>query len=716
MKRTIVGAAVTAATLAFATGAHAVVGPPYCQDYAAPVIDAPAEGDAAKCQKAITKNTQKYVKSLLKIRGKCIAQNDFEACPNAADDTKAQEAAAKAITSITKACESTTGLGSSYDGATGANAGSCTLSQNHGTTEIYIAETHGNGTNPTNDADRMACQKAISKAAGKFLPSLLKPIDKCIESNIKDGENLATLGAHCVGSMTGAVYTLPADADTTEAINKALDKMTSTLEKECTGLSTAQISTLFSCPLATTESDLDACVRCSGLNAMFEIVESQYAETGTIITPAAGAIQAAVDAGSPGDKFLIAEGDYAEGVTLPAGACSGDATPCNANLECSAVSKHPGDACASNADCYGTCDGASDNPGDECTVDGDCPNGTCQVGTCEDACPGVAGDCVSDADDMQFVGCGAANDNRPRIIPPALLPPTRGFLGIGIDGLHFQALELTGWENDGVFVSGADGASFRDIFGDGDDLSTVEEDSVSIYAVFPVKSNDVLVEGCEVINVRDAGIYVGQSTGVVMRHNYVHANVSGMELENSLDGIMYGNVTFDNTGGILVFKLNGPEHQVAGNHHVFDNTSFSNDRANFAIPGSTVSAVPPGTGMMVISDDDSTYENNVVEKNDAYGFLIVDQEAVNILVSPPPFTPTSYDQDSENLRFLNNRLISMNVSEARANGTNPSMGIQFAGNWTWAINTGEAGTCWSHQPELARSEPLGDGTWPICAP
>jgi parallel beta-helix repeat protein len=714
MKRTIFGAAVTAATLAFATGAFAVVGPPYCEDYTAPVIDAPAEGAAAKCQTAITKNTQKYVKKLVKTRGKCLSQHLYDACPNADDDAKVQAAAAKAVESIAKACESTAGLGSSYDGASGTNAGSCTLSQNHGTAEIFIAETHGNGTDPVNDKARTDCQSAINKASQKFLPSLLKAIDGCIESNIKAGQNLATLGTHCVGSMTGAVYTPPADADTAAAITAATTKMTEALDKKCTGLTATQISTLFSCPLATSEADLDACVRCSGLNAMFEIVSSQYAETGTIVSPAAGALQAAVDGGSPGDKFLIASGDYQEGVTLPAGTCSGDASSCSANNECSAVSKHPGDACTTNSDCYGTCDVASDNPGDECTVDADCPNGACQVGTCEDACPGIAGDCVSNADNMQFVGCGAATDDRPRIIPPAVLPPTRGFLGVGIDGLHFQALELTGWENDGVFVSGAAGASFRDIFGDGDDLTTVDEDSVSVYAVFPVKSSDVLVEGCEVINVRDAGIYVGQSDGVVMRHNYVHANVSGMELENSLNGIMYGNTTFDNTGGILVFKLNGPEHQVAGFHNIFDNTSYSNDRDNFAIPGSTVSAVPPGTGMMVISDDDSTYENNWVSRNDAYGFLIVDQEAVNILVMPPPFVPTSYDQDSQNLRFISNRLYAPAVRPTEANGTNPQMGIQFAGNWTWAINSPANGTCWDVQPALQRSEPLDDGVFPIC--
>jgi parallel beta-helix repeat protein len=720
MKRTIVGAATIAATFAFATGAFAVVGPPYCEDQATPSITAPDEG-ASKCQKSIVKNTQKYVKSVLKVRGKCLSQQDYTACPNAEDDTKVQEAANKAVASIAKACESTTGLGTSYDGASGTNAGSCTLSQNHGTTEIYLAETHGNGTNPTPvvvnaDDDREDCQAALNKSAQKFLPSILKPIDKCIAAQIKAG-NVGALGATCVGSIAGGAYVPPTDADTVAAINKAATKATAGLDKGCTGLTAAQISTLFSCPLATTEADLDACVLCSGYNAMLEIVGSQYSETGTIVSPAAGAIQAAVDAGSPGDKFLIASGDYEEGVTLPAGACSVSLGACPANNVCSSVSTHPGDACTTNADCNGTCDVASTNAGDECTVDGDCDGGACQVGSCEDACPGIGDDCVSNADGMQFVGCGAASDNRPVIKPPAVMPPTRGFLSVGVDNLHFQALSLVGWENDGVFVSGADGASFRDIFGDGEDLSTPAEDSVSVYAVFPVKSSNVLVEGCEVVSVRDAGIYVGQSDGVVMRHNEVYNNVSGMELENSLNGIMYGNTTYNNTGGILVFKLDGPEHQQGGFHYVFDNTSYDNDGPNFAIPGSTVSAVPRGTGMMVISDDDSVYENNVVEYNDSYGFLILDQVAVNALVDPDPFSPPSYDQSSQNLTFINNRLLNENLGGDRANGLNPGPEILFGGNWTWAISTTAQGTCWNTAPATVRSHVdlgAGETNFPLC--
>src|SRR6185369_12808624 len=193
--------------------------------------------------------------------------------------------------------------------------------------------------------------------------------------------------------------------------------------------------------------------------------------------------------------------NYAEGVVIPGGTCSVSLGSCPGDKKCSAVSQHPGTACAEDEDCYGTCDVASDNPGADCTVNADCPNGACQVGTCVDSCTGGGGDvCQSPADNVSIVGFRAA----------------------GVDGLHFEGLEVTGWANDGIFVSGANGVSSRDIYGDGDNLSTANVDAVSTYAIFPVQSTNVVVEGSEVVNVRDAGIYVGQSQGVIMRHNLVH--------------------------------------------------------------------------------------------------------------------------------------------------------------------------------------------------
>jgi parallel beta-helix repeat protein len=495
MKKIIAGAAITVATLGFATGALAF-GPPYCATHAEPSITAPVAGIGTACQTAVAKGTQKFVKSFLKVRGKCLAAGEYDACPNVDDDAKVQQAAGKVAAKIASACGDTTGLSSSYQGEAGENVASCTLSQNHATVEMFVAETHGNGAQANHGQGgqaiseaRNACQTAVAKAAQKFLPAILKSVDGCIEGRIKAGE-LTDIGGTCVGSLSPAGYSdTPTDTKTAEAIAKATSKMTATIIDACTGVPTEQIGFMFSCPGATSIADLQGCVACSAFNALFDIVEQQYDETGSVVS---GAIQAAVDAGSPGDKFLIASGDYTEGVFIPAAECSNAVTSCLGDV--------------------------------------DCPGGTCE----------------SQGDNMQFVGCGAATDDRPRIIPPLVAPPTRGFTAAGVDDLVFQGLEVTGWAADGIFVTNAEGVTFRDCLGNGDDLATPTEDSTSVYAFFPITSNNVVVEGCEVLNVRDAGIYVGQSIGINVRHNYVHDNVTGIEIENSELANVYGNVATAN--------------------------------------------------------------------------------------------------------------------------------------------------------------------------
>lgn len=53
---------------------------------------------------------------------------------------------------------------------------------------------------------------------------------------------------------------------------------------------------------------------------------------------------------------------------------------------------------------------------------------------------------------------------------------------------------------------------------------------------------------------------------------------------------------------------------------------LNNNHENFAIPGSIVSGVPSGTGVMVMAGDDVVIEDNIIAGNDAYGIAIVDFE------------------------------------------------------------------------------------------
>jgi parallel beta-helix repeat protein len=53
------------------------------------------------------------------------------------------------------------------------------------------------------------------------------------------------------------------------------------------------------------------------------------------------------------------------------------------------------------------------------------------------------------------------------------------------------------------------------------------------YGVYPVESEDVLIDGVTVKGASDAGIYVGQSNRIVVRNSTAMYNVAGIEIENS---------------------------------------------------------------------------------------------------------------------------------------------------------------------------------------
>ena len=66
------------------------------------------------------------------------------------------------------------------------------------------------------------------------------------------------------------------------------------------------------------------------------------------------------------------------------------------------------------------------------------------------------------------------------------------------------------------------------------------DESNGAYGIYPVQTENVLIEECVAIAASDAGIYVGQSRNIVVRNNLAEYNVAGIEIENSFDADVYG--------------------------------------------------------------------------------------------------------------------------------------------------------------------------------
>ena len=146
------------------------------------------------------------------------------------------------------------------------------------------------------------------------------------------------------------------------------------------------------------------------------------------------------------------------------------------------------------------------------------------------------------------------------------------------------------------------------------------------YAIYPVLSNNILLDNVISLGASDAGIYVGQSNNVIVRNSEALFNVAGYEIENTDNADLYDNVAHCNTGGFLVFDLPGI-NQYGERTRIFDNYTGYNNQENFA-PGGIVSIVPQGVGVLQLGYDEVEFFRNTVEFNRTVGFVTVSHELV----------------------------------------------------------------------------------------
>ncbi len=126
--------------------------------------------------------------------------------------------------------------------------------------------------------------------------------------------------------------------------------------------------------------------------------------------------------------------------------------------------------------------------------------------------------------------------------------------------------------------------------------------------------------------------------------------MAGIEIENSVGADVYDNVATDNAGGILVFSLPDLPKKDGRGCRVFNNQVESNNHENFAPKGNIVATVPPGTGMMLMANDQVEFFDNKVENNNSTGLLIV-----SYLINQKPIKDEKYDPYCEAIYVHDNK-------------------------------------------------------------
>lgn len=181
------------------------------------------------------------------------------------------------------------------------------------------------------------------------------------------------------------------------------------------------------------------------------------------------------------------------------------------------------------------------------------------------------------------------------------------------------------------------------------------------YAIYPVLSKNVLIEDSEGVGASDAGIYVGQSNDAIMRRNRAVYNPFGFEIENVQAGEYDGNLAECNTGGMLVYDLDGLT-QYGERTRVHGNVIRKNNSYNVATHPGLVRLVPAGTGIITLGYDRIDVFDNEFRDNDTVGFL-----HMSYALFPKSDQPTDRRLDgySEGVHLFKNRFFN--------NGNAPAM-------------------------------------------
>ncbi|WP_116368102.1 parallel beta-helix domain-containing protein [Parahaliea mediterranea] len=184
-----------------------------------------------------------------------------------------------------------------------------------------------------------------------------------------------------------------------------------------------------------------------------------------------------------------------------------------------------------------------------------------------------------------------------------------------------------------------------------------------VYGIFPQLGKNGIVSHNILSGIEDAAIYVGMSDNVDVVHNEVFESVAGIEIENSRKALVENNYVYNNTGGILAFITPGLPIKTCGDVIIRNNFVVNNNHENFAIPGSLVSNIPPGTGVLVMACDDVVIEGNIISGNESMGITFTNFDLATSAANDPESDPNP------------NRPVILN-NIMHSNGENPAPAVR----------------------------------------
>jgi len=261
-------------------------------------------------------------------------------------------------------------------------------------------------------------------------------------------------------------------------------------------------------------------------------------------------------------------------------------------------------------------------------------------------------------------GTGLAGNTGIRVGAPT--PATR------INGFTISGMTIQNYSRNGLLLLRVDNFSISD----GSYLNNDE------YGIFPVFSTGGLIASDRVLASDDAGIYVGQSSGVVIERNDVRGCTSGIEIENSSNVSARKNTLEGNSIGMLVQVLPGLSVTATSNIVVTDNRLIGNNRPNLITdPDEILSLLPSGVGFLNVGGDRVMVWRNITIENHTAG-IVVAQLPSALAALDPRINP--FPDDNE---------IRDNVAIQNGDAPDPKIAPFPGSDLLW--DGSGAGNCWA---------------------
>jgi parallel beta-helix repeat protein len=202
------------------------------------------------------------------------------------------------------------------------------------------------------------------------------------------------------------------------------------------------------------------------------------------------------------------------------------------------------------------------------------------------------------------------------------------------ESIVIEDLTIQDSKGDGIKTMNVKGITFRNVKVE---WTGPPSEKNGGYGLYPVQCDNVLIDRCTAIGASDAGIYVGQSRGIVVKNSKAYHNVAGIEIENSRNADVFDNESYENTGGILVFDLPDLVQKQGGNVRVYNNYIHDNNLPNFAPAGNIVASVSDGTGLLIMATNQVEVFGNRFIRNQS-----VNTGIISYLLTERPITDKSY--------------------------------------------------------------------------